>query len=512
MPRPSSAQIIRNRRKDGSVTFGLRVRTGGDDEVVSLGNSGDGWDEVRVEAARKQLLAKIELGLWTPGANGCAADSDEEPTFRELATDWLQDRKRNPAIRPRTTELNESQLTRYLLPFFGDLLPSQITSLKIKEYRRRIHEENAQIRAAADAGKPLADSRNGRRLRTLGNESINKTLRTLAQILDEAEDATWIDRNPARGRRSREPLERRRRGGALDLDELLSLLEAATQLDRARHSARTLERAAAIRALRDDARLEWKAIAKRLKVAPSTAFYLYRCHESDPDALVVGRRRAVIATLGLAGPRVTELCQLDNKDTDLTKARFFVQDSKTEAGVRDVDLHGRLLSELQVYRAQLGAGEMDDPAFPTLAGTRRSKDNVRLRVVDPVVERANEIRAGRKQLPIHLHVTPHTFRRTYITYMLAAGHDIPYVQSQVGHLDPTITLGVYAQLIRRPDREQLRTELRAFLDTPLPVENATAASAEPLTAQLGRDRVQTSAQIGGLRRIEKAGKGMRVIR
>ncbi len=33
---------------------------------------------------------------------------------------------------------------------------------------------------------------NGRRLRTLGNESINKSLRTLAQILDEAEDATWM--------------------------------------------------------------------------------------------------------------------------------------------------------------------------------------------------------------------------------------------------------------------------------------------------------------------------------
>ena len=110
-----------------------------------------------------------------PGTNGTASDTDEEPGFRELATDWLGDRKRNPAIRPRTIELNESQLTRYLLPFFGDLLPSQITSPKIKEYRRKIHEENAQIRARVEAGNPLVDPRNGRRLRTLGNESINKT-------------------------------------------------------------------------------------------------------------------------------------------------------------------------------------------------------------------------------------------------------------------------------------------------------------------------------------------------
>jgi integrase len=509
MPRPPGVQIIRNPRKDGSITFGLRVRTGGDDEVVSLGNSGDGWDEVRVDAARKQLLAKIELGLWTPGAGNTQGDPEEEPTFRELATDWLQDRKRNPAIRPRTTELNESQLTRYLLPFFGDLLPSLITSQKIKEYRRRIHEDNAQILAAAEASRPLVDSRSGRLLRTIGNESINKTLRTLAQILDEAEDATWIDRNPARGKRTREPLEQRRRSGALDLDELLSLLDAATQLDRTRHSAKTLERASVVRELRDNVGLEWKAVGQRLNLAPSTAFYLYRCRESDPHTTIVGRRRAVIATLALAGPRATELCQLDNKDVDLSKGRLFVQDSKTEAGIRDVDIGGRLLSELLLYRSQLGATGMDEPAFPTLAGTRRNKDNLRLRVVDTVVRRANELRVSRGQTPIHLHITPHTFRRTYITYMLAAGHDIPYVQSQVGHRDPTVTLAVYAQLIRRPDREQLQKEFRSFLETPVAEATSFTASEVTQTAQLAR-RLISAGQINGLRRVEKAGKGMRL--
>jgi len=107
-------------------------------------------------------------------------------------------------------------------------------------------------------------------------------------------------------------------------------------------------------------------------------------------------------------------------------------------------------------------------------------------------------------------VTPHTFRRSYITYMLAAGHDIPYVQSQVGHLDPTVTLAVYAQVIRRPDREELRKELRAFLETPLAQGNAAAVPAEPQTTQIHRNRAQTTAQIDGLRRIEKAGKGRAV--
>jgi Phage integrase SAM-like domain len=230
MSRLPSVQITRDPRKDGSITFGLRVRVAGADERVPLGNSHAGWDEMRVETARKQLLAKIELGLWTPQPeNNADRNSTQEPTFRELATDWLRARELNPAIRERTTELNESQLKRYLLPFFGELLPSAITSDKLKDYRAHIHTENAQIRTASAAGQPLRDARSRQPLRTLSNESINKTLRTLAMILDEAEDRGWVDRNVARGRRTREPRERRRNRGALDVDELLALMDAAEQ-------------------------------------------------------------------------------------------------------------------------------------------------------------------------------------------------------------------------------------------------------------------------------------------
>jgi integrase len=33
--------------------------------------------------------------------------------------------------------------------------------------------------------------------------------------------------------------------------------------------------------------------------------------------------------------------------------------------------------------------------------------------------------------PICAHVMPHTFRRTYITFMLAAGFDLPYGQDRL---------------------------------------------------------------------------------
>jgi integrase len=459
-----------------------RVQIAGADERVSLGNQQDGWDEARAEQARRQQLAKIELGLWTP-RRADQPSGEDEPSFRELATDWLDARRRDPAIRPRTIELNELQLRRYLAPFFGELVPSQITTTKIREYRQRIHAENAQIRDAESAGKPLRDARSGQRLRTLSNESINKTLRTLALILDEAEDAGWIERNVARGRWTREKPERRPNRGVLDVDEFLTMLEAARQLD-APHRPETLERAAEIRMLRDEAGVDWNTIAKRVGVAPTTAMYLHGCSESNS----CGVRRAIIATLGLAGLRVGELCLLDVSDLNLAKARLTVRDAKTEAGVRSVDIHPSLLDELTSYRASDPSRVLESPAFPTRAGTRRDRSNVLKRVIHPVVARANEIRKERDEPPILAHVTPHTLRRTYITFLVAAGYDLPYVQAQVGHRQPTTTLAIYAQLMARQDRDALRAEIRQLLG-------------------VAEQRQEFARATTRLRTIEKAGKG-----
>jgi integrase len=474
MARPAGVQITRNQRKDGSTTYALRIRVRGADERVPLGNSSDGWDEARAETARRQLLAKIELGHWSPSFSRTGARRDEEPTFRELATDWLEARKLNPAIRPRTIKFNETQLQRYLAPFFGELRPSEITVATIKQYRHRIHTENDQIRKAAEAGAPLRDPRTNHTLRTLSNASINQTLRILAQILDEAEDAGWIERNAARSRRAREPAERRRHRGVLDVDELLDLLNAARQIDQL-HRPATLERASLIRELRDAARLEWKTIGKRLGIAESTAIYLYGCSPAG-DGTVLSSRRAVLATLGLGGLRVGELCQLNHQDIDLSRRRLYIADAKTEAGVRSVDIHPRLLEELAVYRAHQPHDVAEAPAFPTRAGTRRTRSNILVHAITPTVARANELRDHRGDPPIRAHVTPHTFRRSYISFMVAAGYDLPYIQAQVGHRDPSTTLAIYAQVIARPDRDELRTEIRQLLGVDPPPAQPPAAA------------------------------------
>jgi integrase len=459
MPRRTSVQITRNRRHDQSITYALRVRGSGGDDTVPLGNSSDGWDEARADEARRQLLAKIELGLWTPGTVATHAGSDEEPTFAELATDWLADRQRNPGIRPRTTENDRWLLTRYLIPFFGDLRPSRITASTLKRYRRQIHEENHHISAAHHAGKPLRDPLSSQPLRPLSNDSINKTLRTLAAILDEAEDAGWISRNAARGRRTREPVPRRT-ADALDANELLVLLEAARQLDH-KHKPETLRNADQARELRDKKQLTWTEVAARLNVSRATAVYLYHCH--PPGDAPTGPRQAVIATLGFAGLRVSELCSLNKQHIDLDQRKIYVQDSKTPAGVRVIDIRPRLHQHLATYGGLADDVAMDTPAYPTRTGARRDRNNVNARVIAPALKRANALRTDGQQPPIRAHVTPHTFRRTYTTIMLAAGFDVPYVQDQVGHVDPTTTLAIYARVIRRPDRDQVRADMRALL-------------------------------------------------
>jgi len=87
MPRPPGVELRRRARTDGTITYWLRVRVGGADESILLGNTADGWDEARADRARRRLLSKIELGLWRPGETGTDPSAEREPIFPELATE-----------------------------------------------------------------------------------------------------------------------------------------------------------------------------------------------------------------------------------------------------------------------------------------------------------------------------------------------------------------------------------------------------------------------------------------
>jgi integrase len=147
--------------------------------------------------------------------------------------------------------------------------------------------------------------------------------------------------------------------------------------------------------------------------------------------------------------------------------------------VRQVNMSPWLRDQLLAYRATRPDADADEPAFPTRNGSRRDKDNVNRRVIAPAVRLANEQRAEQRQRALPPSTTAHTFRRTFITLMLEAGAPVPYVQAQVGHEDPTTTLQIYAQVLKRRDRRRHGEAFDALMTGAVPSAVPLVISDDP---------------------------------
>ena len=167
----------------------------------------------------------------------------------------------------------------------------------------------------------------------------------------------------------------------------------------------------------------------------------------------------MIVVMAQAGLRVTELCQLRWRAVDVHHERLIVEQAKTDAGRRQVDLTLDVIEELNAWRAERGNVELDGYVFATASGRPRDRNNIRT-ILSRVVAKANERRAIRGLAPLPP-VVPHTLRRTYISLMLEAGAPLHYVMDQVGHEDSKTTLEIYATVQKRLNRPQVK---RAFED------------------------------------------------
>ena len=406
-------------RKDGLTTYSLRVRAYGRREIVTLGTDADGWTMRKAERMLEQVLAEIQVGVWRPPSMPAGG---EDPTFHEFASRWWFARKSE--LRPTTQADYEWRLGKHLLPFFHAFQVSGITIALVDEYRSEKVIERERIKAAADAGRPIRDKRGQRRV-ALSNESINKTLVLLANILDTAVEHGLLASNPARGKRRRLRADRPTRR-FLEADELAELLAVAGEVDR---SARADQR--------------------------------------------IGRR-PLIAVMAKSGLRVGEVCALRWRAVDTAHQRLVIEQAKTAAGVREVDLSLDLIDELNAWRAERKPESVDEFVFATDSGCPRDKDSVRERVLVAVVNRVNEIRFERGIAPLPK-ITPHALRRTYISLMLEAGAPLPYVMDQVGHADSKTTLEIYAQVQKRISRKNVHAAFDRLL---------TGADSSVITGQL----------------------------
>jgi integrase len=191
----------------------------------------------------------------------------------------------------------------------------------------------------------------------------------------------------------------------------------------------------------------------------------------------------MLATLGLAGLRISELVDLRVGQVDLTRGRFKLADAKTEAGVREVEitlyLRDELLEHVMDRRARGLPFEPSDHFFGTSTGNRRDPDRFRDRILARAVERAstNLTDAGLPPLP---EITPHSLRRTWATFAATIGRDPKWIAAQIGHVSPAFTFSVYQQVAtRRYVDEQAVWTLMRFADEPaerVPTRQITRAA------------------------------------
>jgi integrase len=163
--------------------------------------------------------------------------------------------------------------------------------------------------------------------------------------------------------------------------------------------------------------------------------------------------------LGRGGMRVGELCELrigQVRVHDREGARLRITDSKTETGIREVQMSPDLVEAVidhldRMRRAGRSTGP-EDFLVQNVKGGKLNRQRV-AQVLGQAAADANDQLVARGLPPLP-HVTPHTMRRTYISIALLANNfDVKWVMSQVGHADSKMTMDVYAQLEQRAKRD-----------------------------------------------------------
>jgi integrase len=389
MARPATGGVIPPRGERRS--WGIRLSARGCRHVVSLGRPEEGWNRQRAEDELAVVMRDVRRGVWVPPSAPAAPEVVEDPTFKEFAEEWFAEASQE--WRPRTQKTCRWGLG-HLYGFFGDHTLSQITVKEVDRYRRHKLRERAAIEREREEHLAMST---GELRRPLSNATINRTIGLLARILEVAVEYRHIESNPAKGRKRRLKAHKPTRS-RLQREQIKALLDAADELDRQ---------------------------------APD-----------DDD----GRRLPLFATLVLAGLRISEALDLRWRNVHLAERKLCIGESKTDAGIREVDLTPMLKGLLLEYQSRARYNGADDLVFPTKKGKKDNPSNIRTRFLCRAVALANEQLAKEGQREIE-GITPHSLRRTFVSLLFAAGADLPYAMAQAGHADPRMTLGVYAEMM-----------------------------------------------------------------
>lgn len=151
-----------------------------------------------------------------------------------------------------------------------------------------------------------------------------------------------------------------------------------------------------------------------------------------------------------SGARQGELLGLKWSDMDWINNQIHIQrtfnnqawyDVKTGTSNRKIDLGPSMITELKKWKLACPKSDLD-LMFPNEAGEPINHNNMTSRYFYPALTDAkiDQIRF-------------HDLRHTYASLMIEQGENIKYIQSQLGHSNPTVTWNVYAHLMKSTNQE-----------------------------------------------------------
>jgi integrase len=177
----------------------------------------------------------------------------------------------------------------------------------------------------------------------------------------------------------------------------------------------------------------------------------------DINALFKAEKNLKYRTLYMlaifSGARQGELLGLKWSDVDWINSQIHIQrtfnhktwyDTKTETSNRKIDLGPVMMTALKKWKLACPISELD-LIFPNKAGNPINHDNMCHRYYKPALKRAG---LGKVRF--------HDLRHTYASLLIEQGENIKYIQTQLGHSNPTMTLNVYAHLMRPYNQESAR--------------------------------------------------------
>ena len=151
-----------------------------------------------------------------------------------------------------------------------------------------------------------------------------------------------------------------------------------------------------------------------------------------------------------SGARQGELLGLKWIDIDWQNKQIHIQRTfnhgtffppKSETSNRKIDIGPTTMTELKKWRLACPKNDLN-LVFPSETGTPIDHHHMVSRVFGPALTKAS--------LP---NIRFHDLRHTYASLLIGQGENIKYIQSQLGHSSPTVTLDIYAHLMKPTNQE-----------------------------------------------------------